>query len=127
MKFSTSYIIKSLLLAGIIVGVVIGLTSSSILHLSFVISFLPLVFFLFLSNIIHAYLLKKDEGRPQAFVNGFLATLSLKMFVHLTIIFIGAFTIKSFAIEFVITYSIYYLLFTILEVGEMMRIIQKNK
>jgi hypothetical protein len=127
MKFSTSYIIKSLLLAGIIVGVVIGLTSSSILHLSFVVSFLPLVFFLFLSNIIHAYLLKKDEGRPQAFVNGFLATLSLKMFVHLTIIFIGAFTIKSFAIEFVITYSIYYLLFTILEVGEMMRIIQKNK
>ena len=107
--------------------VVLGLTSSSILHLSFVISFLPLVFFLLLSNMIHAYLLKKEEGRPQAFVNGFLATLALRMFVHLTIIFIGAFTIKSFAIEFVITYSIYYLLFTILEVSEMMRIIQKNK
>jgi hypothetical protein len=116
-----------LLLAVIIVGVVLGLTFSSTLHLSFVFSLLPLVFFLFLSNTIHAYLLKKDEGRPQAFVNGFLATLSLKMFVHLTIIFIVAFTIKSFAIEFVITYSIYYLLFTILEVGEMMRIIQKNK
>jgi hypothetical protein len=127
MKYSTSYIIKSLLLAVIIVGVVLGLTFSSTLHLSFVFSLLPLVFFLFLSNTIHAYLLKKDEGRPQAFVNGFLATLSLKMFVHLTIIFIVAFTIKSFAIEFVITYSIYYLLFTILEVGEMMRIIQKNK
>ena len=127
MKYSTSYIIKSLLLAVIIVGVVLGLTFSSTLHLSFVFSLLPLVFFLFLSNTIHAYLLKKDEGRPQAFVNGFLATLSLKMFVHLTIIFIVAFTIKSFAIEFVITYSIYYLLYTILEVGEMMRIIQKNK
>jgi hypothetical protein len=127
MKYSTSYIIKSLLLAVIIVGVVLGLTFSSTLHLSFVFSLLPLVFFLFLSNTIHAYLLKKDEGRPQAFVNGFLATLSLKMFVHLTIIFIVAFTIKSFAIEFVITYSIYYLLFTILEVGEMMRITQKNK
>lgn len=127
MKISTSYIIKSLLLAGVIVGVVLALIFSSILHLSFAVSFLPLIFFLFLSNIIHAYLLKKDEGRPQAFVNGFLATLSLKMFVHLTIIFIGAFTIKSFAIEFVITYSVYYLLFTILEVGEMMRIIQKNK
>jgi hypothetical protein len=76
---------------------------------------------------IHAYLLKKEKGRPQAFVNGFLATLALRMFVHLIIIFIGAFTIKSFAIEFVITYSIYYLLFTILEVSEMMRIIQKNK
>jgi hypothetical protein len=127
MKYSTSYIIKSLLLAVIIVGVVLGLTFSSTLHLSFVFSLLPLAFFLFLSNTIHAYLLKKDEGRPQAFVNGFLATLSLKMFVHLTIIFIVAFTIKSFAIEFVITYSIYYLLFTILEVGEMMRITQKNK
>jgi len=127
MKFSISYLIKSLLLAGIIVGVVVGLTFSSILHLSFVVSCLPLMFFLFLSNSIHAYLLKKDEGRPQAFVNGFLATLSLKMFVHLIIIFIGAFTINSFPIEFVITYSIYYLLFTILEVGEMMRIIQKNK
>jgi len=127
MKFSFPYLIKSLVLSGIVIGVVLGLTFSSVLHLSLVVSFLPLVFFLFLSNIIHGYLLKKDEGRPQAFVNGFLATLSLKMLVHLTFIFIGAFTIKSFAIEFVITYSIYYLLFTILEVGEMMRIIQKNK
>lgn len=127
MKISVSYLLKSLILACIILVAIYWLTSSSILHLSFAFSLLPLLFFLFLSNIIHGYLLKKDAERPQAFVNGFLATLSLKMFTHLIIIFVGAFTIKLFAVEFVFTYSIYYFLFTILEVGEMMRIIQKNK
>jgi hypothetical protein len=127
MKISASYIVKSLMLTSIIIGVVALLTSSSILQLPYLLSLFPLVFFLLLSNVIHAFLLKKDKGRPQDFVNGFLATLSLKMFIHLSIIFISAFTIKYFAIEFVITYSIYYFLFTILEVAEMMRIIQKNK
>lgn len=127
MRFSSSYFIKSSLLVITCIAVVLFLYNNSTIHLIPLLFLFPLALFYIFNNLIQSFLLKKNSGRPQAFVNGFLATLSIKMFLHLSVIFVFAFTLDTLAIEFVLLYASYYLLFTILDVIELSSVIQKNK
>ncbi len=87
----------------------------------------PPVFFLVTSAIIHYFLMRSTQGRPQQFVHVFMALLSLKMFMHLIILVAVAFSFPQYAVQFIIVYSLNYLAFTAAETGSLLKAFYKKK
>jgi uncharacterized membrane protein len=87
----------------------------------------PPIFFLVSSAIIHYFLMRSTQGRPQQFVNVFIALLSLKMFMHLIILVAVAFSFPHYAVHFIIVYALYYLAFTAAETGTLLKAFYKKK
>jgi hypothetical protein len=86
----------------------------------------PPVFFLITSIIIHYFLMRSTRGRPQQFVNVFIALLSFKMFMHLLILVAVAFSFKVYAFQFIIVYAANYLVFTAAETGSLLKVFYKK-
>jgi hypothetical protein len=86
----------------------------------------PALFFPVLSSIIHYFLLKTTEGRPQQFVTAYIGLLSLKMFVHLIVIVAVAFSFPKYAVQFILVYSGFYLLFTAAETVSLFKVFYKK-
>jgi len=87
----------------------------------------PPIFFLVTSAIIHYFLMRSTQGRPQQFVNVFIALLSLKMFMHLIILVAVAFSFPQYAVHFIIVYALYYLALTAAETGTLLKAFYKKK
>jgi hypothetical protein len=87
--------------------------------------FLPIAFFVALSVMLHIYLLKSTEGRPQRFVTAFMGVQAIKMFVHLTTMTVVGFFIPNIAVHFILVYAFYYLAFTLVETISLMRLFVK--
>ena len=87
--------------------------------------FLPIAFFVALSVLLHIYLLKSTEGRPQQFVTAFMGVQAIKMFVHLMTMTIVGFLFQNIAVHFILVYAFYYLLFTLVETISLMRLFIK--
>ena len=87
--------------------------------------FLPIAFFVALSVLLHIYLLKSNEGRPQRFVTAFMGVQAIKMFVHLMTMTIVGFLFQNIAVHFILVYAFYYLLFTLVETISLMRLFIK--
>ena len=87
--------------------------------------FLPIAFFVALSVLLHIYLLKSTEGRPQRFVTAFMGVQAIKMFVHLMTMTIVGFLFQNIAVHFILVYAFYYLLFTLVETISLMRLFIK--
>jgi hypothetical protein len=86
----------------------------------------PALFFPILSSIIHYFLLKTTEGKPQQFVTAYIGLLSLKMFVHLVVIVGVAFSFPEYAVQFILLYSGFYLLFTAAETVSLFKVFYKK-
>jgi hypothetical protein len=87
--------------------------------------FLPIAFFVALSVMLHIYLLKSTEGRPQRFVTAFMGVQAIKMFVHLMTMTVVGFLIPNIAVHFILVYAFYYLAFTLVETISLMRLFVK--
>jgi hypothetical protein len=87
--------------------------------------FLPIAFFVVLSVLLHIYLLKSTEGRPQRFVTAFMGVQAIKMFVHLMTMTVVGFLIPNIAVHFILVYAFYYLVFTLVETISLMRLFVK--
>lgn len=86
----------------------------------------PPVFFLASSSVIHYFLLNATQGRPQKFVNVFIALLSFKMFMHLLILVAVAFSFRAYAFQFIIVYALNYLAFTAAETASLLKVFYKK-
>ena len=87
--------------------------------------FLPIAFFVGLSVLLHIYLVKSTEGRPQRFVTAFMGVQALKMFVHLMTMTIVGYLFPIIAVHFILVYAFYYLAFTLVETISLMRLFIK--
>ena len=111
---------------GALCSLLAGLASRfSIVKLPPLALFLPIAFFVALSVLLHIYLLKSTEGRPQRFVTAFMGVQAIKMFVHLMTMTIVGFLNPGIAVHFILVYAFYYLSFTIVETISLMRLFIK--
>ena len=111
---------------GALCALLAGLASYfSFVKLPAIALFLPIAFFVALSVLLHIYLLKSTEGRPQRFVTAFMGVQAIKMFVHLMTMTIVGFLIPNIAVHFILVYAFYYLSFTLVETISLMRLFVK--
>ena len=111
---------------GFVCALLAGLASYfSFVKLPSIALFLPIAFFVALSVLLHIYLLKSTEGRPQRFVTAFMGVQAIKMFVHLMTMTIVGFLIPNIAVHFILVYAFYYLAFTLVETISLMRLFVK--
>ena len=111
---------------GILCALLAGFASYlSFIKLPHIAIFLPIAFFVALSVLLHIYLLKSTEGRPQRFVTAFMGVQAFKMFVHLMTMTIVGFLFQNIAVHFILVYAFYYLAFTLVETISLMRLFIK--
>jgi hypothetical protein len=67
-----------------------------------------LVYFSLVTFAFHYGIHKSSQGRPQVFVRYFMAATSIKLFLHLGVIFFYAFTHKALAYNFILTFLVFY-------------------
>ena len=73
-------------------------------------------FFFSTSIIIYYFLAKSKEGKSNSFINRFMLTTFFKLIIYLSALNIYIFTFKEDAFQFIISFFILYLAFTIFEV-----------
>jgi len=126
MSKSISKFIWLALSLGIFCAALAGLASYfSFVNLPPFALFLPIAFFVVLSVLLHFYLLKSTDGRPQRFVTAFMGVQAIKMFVHLMTMTVVGFLMPSIAVHFILIYAFYYLAFTLVETISLMRLFIK--
>ena len=79
------------------------------------------VFFFAVSLFVHRYLLNKASGQHTKFVNAFLLTTTVKLLLFLTIIVIYVLLNRDDAIGFILTFFMYYLIFTSFEIVSILK------
>ncbi|REJ80946.1 MAG: hypothetical protein DWQ44_04200 [Bacteroidetes bacterium] len=85
-----------------------------------------LLYFLFTTLVFHVGLLRSSEGRPQVFVRYYMASTTLKLLLHMGVILIYSIFNKPDAMRFIITFLIFYIVFTAFEVGVVWKQFRKN-
>jgi len=79
------------------------------------------IYFCVLTVAFHYGLIKSTQSRPQVFVRYYMATTTIKLFLNLIILVVYSVLNKSAAIPFIISFMIFYFLFTVFEVAYTMR------
>jgi hypothetical protein len=88
--------------------------------------FLALPFYFFaIMAFFHVLLVTTTEKKAQLFVNRFMLLTGIKLLLNLVIILILAFVLKGIVVPIVICFLILYIIFTIFEVRELLKIISK--
>ncbi|MBK6446727.1 MAG: hypothetical protein IPG90_16135 [Bacteroidetes bacterium] len=73
-------------------------------------------YFVILTVLFHVGLLRSAKGRPQVFVRYYIGTTTLKLMLHLGILVLYVLFNKPDAMHFIVTFMIFYFLFTTFEV-----------
>jgi hypothetical protein len=76
--------------------------------------------------LVHFFLTKQAEKRVQKFINSYMLSITAKLFVFFISIVAYAFTHKSEAKVFIVCFFILYLLYTALEVIEILRLLKQK-
>jgi hypothetical protein len=74
-------------------------------------------YFAILTLAFHAGLTAASKGKPQVFIRYYMGATSFKLFIHLGVILVFAFTNKALAVPFIVSFLIYYFFFTVFDVG----------
>lgn len=85
-----------------------------------------LAFFPGVSVLSFYLLLKKAENTPGKFITGFLAHTVIRMAVYLLVILSYAFTYRHDAVNFIIGFFIFYLIFTFFEVSQFLKLTRQK-
>lgn len=119
-----------LLVTSIIIVFFLGgsyfLIDSNILQLPLWLCAIAFGMFILAGSTSHYILLKSAKGRVQQFVNLFMGAQSIKILLHLSVMFLIAFTNRSFAVHFIILYMTLYLFFTTSETILLLRYFKKK-
>ncbi|HKK11144.1 MAG TPA: hypothetical protein VJ939_09915 [Bacteroidales bacterium] len=74
-------------------------------------------YFIIISAIVHYYLLKSSEkGNPRKFVTRFMGTTTIKLMIYLATMLVYVLLNRESALQFVIAFFVFYLVYTIFEV-----------
>ena len=81
-----------------------------------------IIFFLLLTLSLFYYQLKASANRVSKFVNVFLMATGFKLLIFLVIIVIYVFLNKSDAVNFIGSFFIVYLIFTLFEISQILKV-----
>lgn len=74
-------------------------------------------YFILISAVVHFYLLKSSEkGNPRKFVTGFMGATTLKLLIYLATMLVYVLLYRESALQFVIAFFVFYLIYTVFEV-----------
>jgi hypothetical protein len=78
-----------------------------------------LIFFYFIlgTSVFHLGLLRSSMGKPQGFVRYYMGATTLKLMVHVVFILLFCLFNRDEAVRFIVTFLIFYLLYTVFEVA----------
>lgn len=119
-----------LLKAGILAIILSSL--SNLFLLRFTTDFLPSQFhilnlFVFgVTALVHFFLTRQAEKRAQKFINSYMLSITAKLFVFFITIVAYAFTHKEQAKVFIVCFFVLYLLYTALEVIDILAVLKKQ-
>jgi L-asparagine transporter-like permease len=85
-----------------------------------------LVYFLVISVVFQLILLQKQKGEPKKYIRTFLASTTIKLFIHMIALIVFALTNRDEAVPLIIAFFCCYLLFTIFEVTMQMKEPKEN-
>lgn len=85
------------------------------------------IFFYLLTLAIHAIMLKAGRKRPQIFVTYFMGTVSVKLFISLTGLAAYLFFHRDETIPFALSFLGLYLVYTAVEIIEVLQVLKKQK
>lgn len=120
-KFSKQIIFVSLITAALTYGL------SFFIPVHFISNSWPfiLLFFLSISLLVHRFLLKKANGNHGKFINAFLLTTTIKLLLFLSVILIYVLLNRADAIGFILTFFVYYLIFTFFEIFSILKFLRQ--
>jgi len=75
-----------------------------------------LVYFLVVSVVSQLILSQKQKGESKKYIRAFLASTTIKLFIHIIALIVFALTNRDEAVPLIITFFCCYLLFTVFEV-----------
>lgn len=79
------------------------------------------------TGLVHLFLLRAAQKDPKAFVKGFMAANTIKIFVYLGFLVLFVLFMKSNAVVFIAQFAIFYFVFTVFEVSLLYRYLRPEK
>ncbi len=86
-----------------------------------------IVFFYSVTFLVHFVLLKSTEKKFSKFYSSFMLSTTAKLMLYLTVLVVYSLLNKNNAVNFIITFLILYILFTIFEVASAVKLSNKKK
>jgi hypothetical protein len=77
-----------------------------------IITWIILGYFILLTIVFHYGLLSSSKGKPQAFIRYYMGATTFKLFIHIIVILVYCLLNRDRAVPFIVTFLIYYLLYT---------------
>ena len=79
------------------------------------------------TSLLHKKLILSSKERPQKFINMFMAVTGIKLMLYLFFILIFIITLTEFAIPFLAIFFPLYIIYTILEINQLLAFFNKLK
>ena len=86
-----------------------------------------ILFFLAFTVLMHRFLLKSTEGRPQKFIYSFMMITTIKILLYLGIILVYVLVNRPDAVAFIAVFFLNYFLFTGFEISSVVKFLEKPK
>jgi hypothetical protein len=110
----TKFLISTLLFSAALAGVAFILSkATAIIHPHI---YIILLYFFIVTMMFHLGLVASLKGRPQQFIRYFMGATTLKLLVHIAAVIIFALLNKADAINFILSFFVVYIVFTVYEV-----------
>lgn len=120
--FNRNLLILSILLAAITVTLLLTLPQGIISPAAPFALALIMIFTL----LMHKFLLKGLDGKPNRFINRFIGATGIKLLTYLIAITLYALLNKPDAVPFIVIFLVYYICFSILEITHLLKILKRN-
>ena len=79
-------------------------------------TWMVLLYFIVTTILFHVGLQRSAQGKPQSFVRYYMGATTLKLFVHVIVLLLYSLFNRDEAVQFIITFLIFYVLYTAFEV-----------
>jgi hypothetical protein len=125
-SFFNSFYFRITIIALLCAGISGKASAEGLLPLNPLMRYLPILLYWAVSVITHHMILNAQKGRPAQFINTFIGTQALKMFLHMIVMVTVAMLNETVAVPFIASYAILYLIFTVTEVISLMPLVRKK-
>ena len=108
--------LKALLIFSLITGLLTYFASTTFLPGKItLLTWQVLIYFIMITVVFHYGLLRSSQGKPQAFIRYYMGGVTVKLFVHVIVILMYSLFNRNEAVRFIITFLIFYFLYTTFE------------
>lgn len=84
------------------------------------------VYFPLITSLIHSVLLKQINKRPQLFINYFMASMALKLFLSMILLLVVLYTTPKIRIYFALAFMFMYIIYTTVSVVVIFKKLKQN-